>query len=455
MKVVKIEINNSIAREFLKNVAECDYGISNDLNKEFVHYKKNFSDLTEIEIQELMANVFTTPPIFRLYNLEDADGNLILPMIYNDFFLESENKEIFSLGKYGIKSIDLFNKKGKLLYKDAYWINFHTEYYVEITEQNSRIKIVRYNPETEELEFLGEPTSKLIDRLISFKESRFYFNNGFVDENFKAVTPQCFDNGKFFNEGLAPVCLNGKWGYIDKMANVVIDFTFGAAEQFVNGKARVFILKSEFQNEKGVWMESTTYQGYAPSQFLELFPEFIMKVRKPLCFLRENSKTVEQLNEAYHYYAEGVNEAYGYWAEINTKGAINGNVDSRIQVDKNYIEKKVNTIDEEYWFNYIIANSNSCTIISELPDVLFMDKNFVLRILERLPNFFQYFSIIYSDDMDVAELVFNLSHRNFDFFSERLRLIYNERYNQLMIEEGQQLFEIVTPNQILDDDLPF
>jgi hypothetical protein len=453
MKVTEIEINNSLLREFLKNVLDCEYGISNTLNNELVKYKKNISDLNDTEIEELALNVFTMPPIFILYNLEDDVGNFLLPMIYNDFFVESENKELFSVGKFGIQCIDLFNKNGKLIYKDAYWITFHSENYIEIWDQNCKITIFRYKISEEDLEFLGEPEGNFLERFISFDESRFFFNGGFVDENFNITTPNCFDNAKFFSEGLAPVCINGKWGYINKKSEVVIDFIYGNAEQFKDGIAKVFILKTEFQNEKGVWINGDLYKGYTQTQFLKLFPEFHKKVRKPLCFLRENTKTSKDLNEEYHYFAEGVEDKFGCWVEINSLGEINNKFKPSEPVEANLNENK---IDSDFWFNYVIENSSSHKIVSEIPDLLFINKIFVSKILERLPNLFYHFSVLYADDDEIAELVFSLSLRNFDFLSERLRLIYKERYKQLMIAEDQKT--IVNNNltdKELEDELPF
>lgn len=49
-----------------------------------------------------------------------------------------------------------------------------------------------------------------------------------------------------FKEGLAPVKLNGNWGYIDKTGNVVIKSKYKWAYPFENGLARVETQKCEF-----------------------------------------------------------------------------------------------------------------------------------------------------------------------------------------------------------------
>ena len=457
MNVIEIDINITLLRKFMQNVLNCEYGISNSLSQELDKYKKNIPDLTDKEVEELSAKAFSNPPIYTLFNLEDHEGNMLLPYIYNDFYSGSENNEIFSIGKYGIQCIDLFNKTGKLIYKDAYWINFHTDYYVEIMEQSSKIKIFRYRPEKEDLEFLVEVRDNNLNGLISFNESRFYFNRGFVDENFKVTTPMCFDNGKSFNEGLAPVCLNGKWGYINKNSDIVINFIYGDAEPFENGIAKVFVLKPEYQIEKGLWLEDNINRGYTPNQFLQLFPKFSQNKRTPFCFFRENRKTMEELNAEYHYFGEGAASDYGYWTQINTKGEM---IDNSINITANQRESALEDVnytnlDKEFWFNYMVENCSEYGVVSKLPDSLYIDKPFVLRILEKLPQLFNQFSVLYSNDLDACKLGFNFSFRSFNSFSASMKILYQERYDKMLNEEGKKLFDTNINLAGLDDDLPF
>jgi hypothetical protein len=48
-----------------------------------------------------------------------------------------------------------------------------------------------------------------------------------------------FDETKDFSEDLAAVKKNGKWGYIDKKGNVIINFMYEKAGSFINGSANV------------------------------------------------------------------------------------------------------------------------------------------------------------------------------------------------------------------------
>ncbi len=66
--------------------------------------------------------------------------------------------------------------------------------------------------------YMGFPNEGLTR--VSLKNQK----NGFVDKNNKVIIPFKYENVFDFSEGLAPVKLNGKWGYIDKKDNVVISF---------------------------------------------------------------------------------------------------------------------------------------------------------------------------------------------------------------------------------------
>ncbi|MBD0309503.1 MAG: WG repeat-containing protein, partial [Microcoleus sp. T1-bin1] len=47
------------------------------------------------------------------------------------------------------------------------------------------------------------------------------------------------DGGLDFCEGVAPVMINNKWGYMDQNGEIVIEPQFDEAEKFSNGLVRV------------------------------------------------------------------------------------------------------------------------------------------------------------------------------------------------------------------------
>lgn len=65
-----------------------------------------------------------------------------------------------------------------------------------------------------------------------------YNNYIYVDTNGKIIADG-FEDGYGFYEGYGAVCKNGKWGYIDKQGNVVVDFIFDKTTPISDGKAWV------------------------------------------------------------------------------------------------------------------------------------------------------------------------------------------------------------------------
>ncbi len=62
---------------------------------------------------------------------------------------------------------------------------------------------------------------------------------GYIDKSGKEVIPLMYDSIDCFSEELAAVELNGKWGYIDKSGKEVIQLKYDDAYFFSNGQARV------------------------------------------------------------------------------------------------------------------------------------------------------------------------------------------------------------------------
>lgn len=95
------------------------------------------------------------------------------------------------------------------------------------------------------------------------KENGKFGYNG-IDKGFKI---QCvYDSAKYFSHGLAPVCKQGKWGYIIPTGKVLIDFLFDDANSFIhygmaaakaNGRWGVI-------NRKGFFIVEALYDSIVP-----------------------------------------------------------------------------------------------------------------------------------------------------------------------------------------------
>ena len=81
------------------------------------------------------------------------------------------------------------------------------------------------------------------DKIISFSEGlapvKLNDKYGFIDETGREVIPCKYDTICGFNDGLAQVCLNGKWGLVDKNGRKVIPLKYDNVCLFYEGFARV------------------------------------------------------------------------------------------------------------------------------------------------------------------------------------------------------------------------
>lgn len=88
------------------------------------------------------------------------------------------------------------------------------------------------------------------------------FKKGFHAGTHDIVIEPQFENAQFFNEGLAAVKKNGKWGYIDTSATVIIPYQFEAANWFENGLAGVKLNgKWGFITTTGKWAIQPQYDS--------------------------------------------------------------------------------------------------------------------------------------------------------------------------------------------------
>ena len=98
-------------------------------------------------------------------------------------------------------------------------------------------------------EFVGNFSEGLCDVLNRDENGNTLF--GFLDVTGKKQIDFMYeDTVGCFSEGLAGVKFNGKWGFIDKYNNVIIDFHFDDVGYFSEGKALVEFKYKYKDNEK-------------------------------------------------------------------------------------------------------------------------------------------------------------------------------------------------------------
>jgi len=451
MLLQQIPANIPMIKEFLKEVLNCEYGISDTLKQELNSANRGIEELNENEIVKLCEKVFEPFTVNHFYNLFDEKGHFILPNIYTDFYFESNSDNLFCIGKYGIQSLDLYNRQFKKIYNGAYWIDFHSSDYVQICDQKGVSSIYYYDIETEEINFIYLPINPLIP-YIEFHENLYFIDGGFVNQKFELQTPNCFEYAKPFNEGQAAVCLNGKWGYINSKSEITIDFIYGAAESFTNGVAKVFILFPEYEKRKGVWIEVEERQKQNMYNSKQSYKKYM-----PLGKFRNQMMSIESYNEKYHYFGEGVNEKYGYWIFINQIGEI---LPDNTHLDKNTdeiiaINNQFEKLDFKYWLD-LLSQKDNFKNLYDLPDELFINKEFVNKLLNISPEYYRSFICYYNDDDDISLIALTYSLESYNLFSERLKTKYLNLYEANLYNQNESdQKKIDEKYSNLTDDLPF
>jgi hypothetical protein len=115
--------------------------------------------------------------------------------------------------------------------------------------------------------------SEAIDGIVQIKKTKGDAKKyGFADTDRNIIAEPVYDDSRFyigassansgFNEGLAPVKKNGKWGYIDLKGKVVIDFLFDDAWCFSEGLAAVKLNEEYgYINNKGKVVIDCNYKS--------------------------------------------------------------------------------------------------------------------------------------------------------------------------------------------------
>lgn len=145
----------------------------------------------------------------------------------------------------------LVNKKGEILYAPIFQSINPADFspLIEVKENN---KIGFLNSDGEIItstEFNSADPVTFSPMIIVNKGSLY----GFIDRNGAIIHEPKFDDILFEHEGLIGIReYKGKWGFIDTLGNVKIDFKYSKVDDFKNGKAKVRLYDKEFEiDEKG------------------------------------------------------------------------------------------------------------------------------------------------------------------------------------------------------------
>ncbi len=450
LKLIELNPGLELCKIFYKNCIDANKGGYSEILGFLEKFKKNIDNLTEKETVFINNKLFGKE--FKLYNLQNEQGDLLLPIVYtSEQPLQNDNLVCFS--KFGEdQQYDLIETNGQILYNNARDISLFANNIIFIQDQDLNQNLYQYDSVSSKLLLITELEKNKLYSEFTFSENRLFVDKGYYNENLEPITHFCFDNGKDFIEGLAAVSLNGKWGYINTYGEIVIDFQFGYASSFKNGQAEVLILDSKFQQPKGVWIEK---ECHSTSESLKL--NFPRKHSIPLSSVRKKVLSASELIQQYCNFSLVVKndnslKAYGCLASINIEGKIISQEECHGQTSLNeHIINENNNIND--WLEKITRDSN---MINFIPDELYVNKQFIKQAIQVNLSTFYYLSEFYSDDEEICDVAFKIDSKfSYPLFSERLKEKYKDLFECETDEIELDTSNIALKDQEDDSDLPF
>ncbi len=114
---------------------------------------------------------------------------------------------------------------------------------------------------------------------------------GYIDKTGQVVIQPQFDEAKIFSEGLTAVRIGSKWGYINQTGQVIIQPQFDYASRFEEGLALVLInKKGGYINQKGEVVIQPQFDALGP--FAEGLA--VVKIGKQYGYIDQNGKVIIQ-----------------------------------------------------------------------------------------------------------------------------------------------------------------
>ncbi len=117
--------------------------------------------------------------------------------------------------------------------------------------------------------------------------TKYYY--GYINTDGKMVIPAIYEEAKDFENGIAPVKLNGKWGIIDKSGKTVVQFKYDNVKEFSEG-----LLNCSLNGKWGAI--DSKGKVIIPFEYEDLFPKsdnlIGFKKNKKFGFINTNNKIV-------------------------------------------------------------------------------------------------------------------------------------------------------------------
>ena len=193
---------------------------------------------SQLKFQEDLAVVF----IGKKSGVIDTTGKIVVPLIYTEC-------EAFNNGTSSVwigEKCGLIDKTGKVLipigkYGTIY--NYWDPAVIGVTSL-SLYDPESTNPNIEKYGLLTNTGEVILDMKYAIDPVRERAMKvtqagkvGFYIIDSKLFIPRKYDDATYFSEGLAAVCINKKWGFINKKGELVINLYYDSVTPFKNGKS--------------------------------------------------------------------------------------------------------------------------------------------------------------------------------------------------------------------------
>ncbi len=272
MKITKQEPSINQLKNYIISLIETDYGISHEVRSHISAEKHSISnELSNEEYINLLSDkefilLFSTIDLpcelaiypKELYHIYDDKGAETSKGTVTGLFNGWEGSEFFIVENFGLQILSIYHKTGVLVDEGAHFIScgyngYYAIQYLNGSDHGFYYQVKRFH--NSKVVLISDCYGfEVGDNFHPFVNKKSFFINGFIDENFKAITPFCFSSGSVFSEELAVVCCNGKWGYINNDLKIALPFSYGYAESFYGGYARVLVLNEKYTRRSGAWI---------------------------------------------------------------------------------------------------------------------------------------------------------------------------------------------------------
>ena len=494
----EVEMIGTYLKRFTELCLHSDLGISDSIKENLKSSKKPIHQMSDEELFQLNDFSFKNQ---KLFNFSNQTGLYKLQWKYVSII---QADDLTFLADFHGNSINLFNsilghQIGESFFNDIIRISGDI-FEANISDYYHDNSIFRYDKDLDKIEYLRKSLVNhqciefyATDACLVGEINRYYYCSGWTSFDNKPLSPLCFTSAGKSSEGLTPVCLNGKWGYVDDSYNLVIPPIFGHAQSFNAGYAKVFILEKEFYNESGDWVDLSINEDISEQSifkntirtFNKKFQGYNKKCRLPIRVLLNKSFNRNIID--LHYFGssngEELQSNIGRYVIINKKGEIIENskykvnsdlapkeqIDIQENNDLHYKSSKKNNnlridkdadleiLEEENYFKKI---SNKEINIYKLPDKLLSNIKFMLSLFKN--NFIDYSILPLNYKLNV-DFISNLLEKNPESI-DLLPISVKEKYkkqliinkeNKIMLDFIDEMNKIIQVNREWPENISF